>query len=45
MKAEYLYVDLGRSSATYADLATGLPVSLQARNSDHIVRAGVNYRF
>ena len=45
VKAEYLYVDLGRSSATYADLATGLPVSLQARNSDHIVRAGVNYRF
>ena len=45
VKAEYLYVDLGRNTAGYTDLATGLPVTLQARNSDHIVRAGVNYRF
>ena len=45
VKAEYLYVDLGRTSANYVDLVTGTPVSLQARNRDHIVRAGVNYRF
>ena len=45
VKAEYLYVDLGRNSANYVDLFTGAPVALQARNSDHIVRAGLNYRF
>lgn len=45
VKAEYLYVDLGRTSANYVDLFTGAPVSLQAHNRDHIVRAGVNYRF
>ncbi len=45
VKAEYLYVDLGRNSANYVDLISGAPVSLQARNADHIVRAGVNYHF
>ena len=45
VKAEYLYVDLGRNSANYLDLVTGAPVALQARNSDHILRAGLNYRF
>ncbi|MCC0001735.1 MAG: porin family protein [Methylobacteriaceae bacterium] len=31
VKAEYLYVDLGRNSANYVDLFTGAPVALQAR--------------
>lgn len=45
VKAEYLYVDLGKSTVGYVDAFSGLPVSMQARNSDHIVRAGLNYRF
>lgn len=45
IKGEYLYVDLGKNTVNYLDAITGLPVTLTARNADHIVRAGVNYRF
>lgn len=45
VKAEYLYVDLGRNSVNYIDLFSGLPTTLNARNSEHIVRAGINYHF
>jgi outer membrane immunogenic protein len=47
-KVEYLYMDLGTFSGTSAVLAAG-PPTLQARFSskvtDHILRAGLNYRF
>ncbi|MFV0279128.1 MAG: outer membrane protein [Rhodoblastus sp.] len=45
VKAEYLYVDLGRNSANYVDIPTAMPVTLRSRNSDHVARVGVNYHF
>ena len=45
IKAEYLYVDLGRSNVGYVDALSGVPVVATARNRDHVVRMGVNYRF
>ena len=45
IKGEYLYVDLGKSSVGYVDAGTGLGLTSTAQNRNHIVRAGVNYRF
>jgi outer membrane immunogenic protein len=47
IKAEYLYIDLGRQSVTYPDLDT-LPVGTltsTTRFTANIVRVGVDYRF
>jgi outer membrane immunogenic protein len=49
-KIEYLYVDLGSVSTSYNVALTGLPASSYtitstSRINDHIVRAGLNYRF
>jgi outer membrane immunogenic protein len=44
-KLEYLYVDLGSFSDTYAILPGVADYTHTSRVTDHIVRAGVNYRF
>jgi outer membrane immunogenic protein len=44
VKAEYLYVDLGRSNVSYTG-ALLVPVVASAQNRDHVVRMGVNYHF
>jgi opacity protein-like surface antigen len=47
IKAEYLYIDLGKRSATYPDLDT-LPVGMltsTTRFTANIVRVGVDYGF
>jgi outer membrane immunogenic protein len=47
VKAEYLYVDLGRSNSTGFDTRFTPPLPLFASTKDdfHIARVGVNYRF
>ena len=47
VKAEYLYVDLGRSNSTGFDARFAPPLPLFASTKDdfHIARVGVNYRF
>ena len=47
VKAEYLYVDLGRSNSTGFDARFAVPLPLFASTKDdfHIARVGVNYRF
>jgi outer membrane immunogenic protein len=47
VKAEYLFVDLGRSSSTGFDTRSAPPLPLFATTKDdfHIARVGVNYRF
>lgn len=45
VKGEYLYADLGSKGIVYTDAATLLPTSISEKTADHIVRAGVNYRF
>ncbi len=55
MKAEYLYLDLGRNTVTSTNLttifpggATAFPASVFTHSSDlksNIVRVGLNYRF
>jgi outer membrane immunogenic protein len=42
-KAEYLYVDLGKVSGSYAAQAGTL--QLDSRVTDHVLRFGVNYHF
>jgi outer membrane immunogenic protein len=46
-KLEYLYLDLGREAYSAVNLANATPVrvDLSSRVTDHILRAGVNYRF
>jgi outer membrane immunogenic protein len=46
-KIEYLYLDLGRESFSAVNLANATPVrvDLSTKVTDHILRAGVNYRF
>ncbi|WP_312017683.1 outer membrane beta-barrel protein [Bradyrhizobium sp. CIR18] len=50
-KAEYLYVDLGKSSVTATALATGIGPTLSrytanfGRADFHVARVGVNYHF
>jgi outer membrane immunogenic protein len=43
VKTEYLYIDLGNSSSTYA--LNGVPHALTTNEQNHIFRTGVNYRF
>jgi outer membrane immunogenic protein len=47
VKAEYLFVSLGRSASTGLDTRFNPPLQLVAdtRNDFHIARVGVNYRF
>jgi outer membrane immunogenic protein len=42
VKAEYLYVDLGKENCS---LACGLPMGNNVSLTSNVVRAGVNYRF
>jgi outer membrane immunogenic protein len=46
-KLEYLYLDLGRESFSAVNLANATPVraDFSSEVTDHILRAGVNYRF
>jgi outer membrane immunogenic protein len=45
VKAEYLYTDLGHSARSYIDPLTGSSLTFARREREHIVRAGLNYRF
>lgn len=45
IKAEYLYVNLGRTNVNYVDAYSGVPFSASAKNANHVVRLGVNYHF
>jgi len=45
IKAEYLFVDLGRRNRTFIDPVTGAGFFINHREQDHVVRAGLNYRF
>lgn len=45
VKAEYLYVDLGRTNVNYVDAFSGGAFSASAKNANHVVRMGVNYHF
>jgi opacity protein-like surface antigen len=42
VKAEYLYVDLGKDNCS---IACGLSVGNSISLTSNIVRAGINYRF
>jgi len=44
-KVEYLYIDLGSQTVTFADSTPGRVDTFTTSTRDHIVRAGVNYRF
>lgn len=46
-KLEYLYVDLGRESFSAVNLANVTPVRVDfsSKITDHILRAGINYKF
>jgi outer membrane immunogenic protein len=44
-KLEYLYVDLGTVTNTFAGTAPFAPLTTSAHVTDNILRAGVNYRF
>jgi outer membrane immunogenic protein len=44
-KVEYLFTDLGRNNRTYILPGTGAGFALSGREQNHIVRAGLNYRF
>jgi outer membrane immunogenic protein len=44
-KVEYLYVDLGTVTNTFAGLGALAPLAASSRVTDNIVRFGVNYRF
>jgi outer membrane immunogenic protein len=45
VKVEYLYVDLGSASNTFAGVAPATPIATSSHVTDNIVRAGFNYRF
>ena len=45
VKGEYLYADLGSKGIGYTDAVTLLPTPVSIKTADHILRAGVNYRF
>lgn len=44
-KAEYLYLDFGHVTHAIPDTGNGQPVTFGNPVRDHIVRAGLNYRF
>jgi outer membrane immunogenic protein len=45
VKAEYLFTDLGRNNRTFVLAGTGAGFTFNNREQNHIVRAGLNYRF
>jgi outer membrane immunogenic protein len=45
VKTEYLFVDLGRTSFSYADIPNGSTDTVTTRTQEHIFRTGVNYHF
>ena len=45
LKAEYLFTDLGRNNRTFLAPGGGAGFAFGGREQNHIVRAGVNYRF
>ena len=47
LKAEYLYVDLGSDNVSWSDpvLFPGAALTYNYRHTDHIVRAGLNWKF
>ena len=44
-KGEYLYADLGSKGVGYVNSVTLLQTPVSIKTADHILRAGVNYRF
>jgi outer membrane immunogenic protein len=44
-KVEYLYIDFGSFTNTFAGLATFNPIMVSTHITDQIVRVGVNYHF
>jgi outer membrane immunogenic protein len=44
-KLEYLYMDLGTFSATFAGLTPGTTLTTSSHVTDNIFRAGINYHF
>jgi outer membrane immunogenic protein len=44
-KIEYLYMDIGTSTATAVLGPAGIAASLSSRTTDNIIRGGINYRF
>jgi outer membrane immunogenic protein len=45
VRAEYLYVDLGSELLTVTSSNATITFIASSRFNEHIVRAGVNYRF
>ena len=45
VKGEYLYADLGTKSLRYGDFPTGWTTWTPVHTKEHVVRAGLNYRF
>ncbi|GAC1332642.1 MAG: porin family protein [Beijerinckiaceae bacterium] len=45
VKGEYLFTDLGRDNVTFIDPVTGGGFTFNRRERNHIVRAGLNYKF
>ena len=45
VKGEYLYADLGSKGIGYTNSVTLLPTPVSIKTADHVLRAGVNYRF
>jgi outer membrane immunogenic protein len=45
VKVEYLFADLGRNSRTYLAPGGLAGFTLRNREQDHVIRAGLNYRF
>jgi outer membrane immunogenic protein len=45
VKVEYLFADLGRNNRTYLAPGGLAGFTFNNREQDHIIRAGVNYRF
>jgi opacity protein-like surface antigen len=45
VKGEYLHVDLGTNTSVYSAGGGALTYTLRRRNTDDIVRVGVNYKF
>jgi outer membrane immunogenic protein len=44
-KLEYLYVDLGHITMTFAGIAPFTPIGTDVHVTDNIIRFGINYRF
>jgi len=45
VKVEYLFVDLGRTNLAFAAPGVGAGFAIRHREQDHVIRAGLNYKF